>query len=77
MLVDGENCGTVGKFGSAAYYDVKCSKSLWGSQVLVYLTTTGTVTQLIVCEIEVYEGLCVRLYVGNFLVAANKYLYIF
>ena len=56
--MDGENCGTVGKFGTAMYYDVKCTKSLWGSHVVVYLTTSDTVTQLIICEIEVYEGLC-------------------
>jgi hypothetical protein len=57
VLVDGANCGTVGKFGSAAYFDVKCTKSLFGSHVLVYLKTSDTVKQFIVCEIEVYEGL--------------------
>ena len=56
VLVDGETCGTVGKFGSAAYYDVKCTTSLWGSHVLVYLATSDTVTQLTICEIEIYEG---------------------
>ena len=56
MLVDGETCGTVGEMGTAAYYDVKCTTSLWGSHVLVYLATSSTVTQFSVCEIEIYEG---------------------
>ena len=55
VLVDGEECGTVGTFGDSSYYDVKCSTGLWGSYVVVYLATSDAVTQLAACEIEIYE----------------------
>ena len=57
ILVDGEECGTVGTFGSASYVDVQCSSTLQGSHIVLYLTTSDSVTKLSLCEIEVYEGL--------------------
>ena len=57
VLVDGSLCGTVGSMGTASFVDVHCSSTILGSVVVVYLTTSESVTKISACEIEVYEGI--------------------
>ena len=56
VLVDGSLCGTVGSMGTASFIDVQCSSTILGSVVVVYITTTDTITKISACEIEIYEG---------------------
>lgn len=56
VLVDGALCGTVGSMGSASFVDVSCATAITGSVVVVYITTSDTVTKISACEIEVYES---------------------
>ena len=57
VLVDGSLCGTVGSMDSATFVDVECSSTILGSVVVIYITTSDSVTKISACEIEVYEGL--------------------